>query len=264
MSKATGPKILFADIETLPLEVYTWGIWDVNVGINQIKHDWTVLSWSAKWQGSNEVLYEDVRGQTDLRNDALLLRGIWRLLDKADIVIWQNGKSFDHKKLNARFLLNGFKPPSPYKQIDTKQLASRHFAMTSNKLEFLAAKLNKKHLKSDHRKFVGFDLWKECMANNPAAFKEMEKYNRADVLALEELYNTLQAWDRTVDFNLYRSKDDHRCNCGSQAVQRRGLHVTTGGKFRRYQCSDCGAWTRGKDNLLSKEKRSKLRPAAKG
>ncbi len=254
------PRVLFCDIETLPLEVYTWGIWEVNVGLPMIKHDWSVLSWSAKWQGETTVMYQDVRGQKNLRDDKKILKGIWKLLNEADIVIWQNGKKFDHKKLNARFLLNGFKPPAPYKQIDTKQIASKHFAMTSNKLEFLAEKLNKKHRKDKHRKFDGFELWKECLAGNLEAFQEMEKYNRADVLALEELYDNLQAWDRSIDFNVFRDGIRIVCNCGSDRLQRRGRAVTAAGQFVRYQCMDCGAWTRSKNNLLSEAKRKSLKP----
>jgi hypothetical protein len=32
-----GPKIATLDIETCPLESYTWGLWKQNVGLNQIK-----------------------------------------------------------------------------------------------------------------------------------------------------------------------------------------------------------------------------------
>ena len=50
-----GPKILCFDIETLPLESYTWGLFDQNVGLNQIKTDWAALSIAAKWLGEDEV-----------------------------------------------------------------------------------------------------------------------------------------------------------------------------------------------------------------
>ena len=50
-----APKILLFDIETSPLEVYTFGLFDQNIGLNQIIKDWSVLSFSAKWAGSSEV-----------------------------------------------------------------------------------------------------------------------------------------------------------------------------------------------------------------
>lgn len=110
--------------------------------------------------------------------------------------------------------------------------------------------------------FGGFELWRECLAGNIKAWKEMEKYNKYDVLSLEELYTKLAPWDRTVDFNLYRSSTDTRCNCGSAKLERRGFNFTASGKFQKYQCKDCGAWCsdRGaKNNLLSKAKRVSLK-----
>lgn len=252
------PKVLFADIETLPLEVYAWGTFDQNIGLNQIKTDWTLLSWCAKWQGSKETFYQDVRKEKNVRNDKPILQGIWDLLNEADIVVWHYGSAFDHKKLNARFVLNGFRPPRPYKQIDTKKVASKHFGFTSNKLEYLTDKLNAKFHKSKHKKFDGFSLWRECMAKNPAAFKEMEKYNRLDVLSLEELYSTLQAWDQRHDFNVYHNAFHAICNCGSTNLRKEGFYYTKTGKFQQYACNDCGAWMSDKNNMLIKEKRKSL------
>lgn len=260
------PRILLADIETLPLEVYTWGLFDQNIGLNQVKSDWTVLSWSAKWFEEAPVFYEDVRNQKNIRDDKRILRGIWKLLDEADIVIWHYGTAFDHKKLNARFILNGFKPPAPYKQIDTKKIASKHFGFTSNKLEYLSDKINKKFKKSKHKKFEGFAMWRECMAGNIAAFKEMEAYNRLDVLSLEELYTNLQAWGTGVDFNVYRPETEYVCNCGSADFKKRGFNHTKSGKFQAFQCRSCGAWgsSKGKENnLLPEDKRAVLKGRGK-
>lgn len=109
------------------------------------------------------------------------------MLDEAEIVITQNGKKFDQKKLNARFILNGFQPPSSYKHIDTLCIARKHFGFTSNKLSQLTDKLCKKYKKLSHNNFPGFELWQECIKGNIEAWNEMEKYNRQDVLSLEEL-----------------------------------------------------------------------------
>lgn len=260
------PRILIADIETLPLEVWTWGMFDQNIGLNQIKSDWTVLSWSAKWLGEKKVMYDDVRNDK-ARDDKRVLRGIWELLDEADIVIWHYGSAFDHKKLNARFILNGFRPPSPYQQIDTKKLASKTFGFTSNKLEYLTESLNKKYKKSKHRKFAGFDMWRECMKGNIAAFNEMRDYNKLDVLSLEELYLKIIPWHNPVDFRVYTGTIRPQCTtCESTKLEARGFSFTKTGKFQRYQCKGCGAWQseRGaKNNLLSDEKRAALKGRGK-
>lgn len=235
----THNKVLIFDIETMPILANVWDIWQQNVPLNQIFKDWSVLSWSAKWYGEKEIMYADTRANRDLRDDRQILKGIWKLLDEADVVITQNGISFDTKKLNARFIIHGMKPPSPYRHIDTKRLAKKHFAFTSNRLEYMTDKLCAKYKKSKHRKYPGFELWKACEAGDLKAFKEMEAYNKMDVLSLEELYTKLQPWDNTVNF--MSTERTFKCNCGSRHFQSKGYRVTQAGRYKRYICQKCGA-----------------------
>lgn len=256
-----GPKILVYDVETAPILGYVWGLWENNLGLNQIKSDWYILSWSAKWLGSpaNEVMYMDSRNSKCIEDDTVILKGIWNLLDEADAVITQNGKNFDQKKLNARFILKGFQPPSSYKHIDTCQIAKKHFGFTSNKLEYMTDKLCKKYKKLKHEKFSGFEMWRECLAGNMEAWKEMEKYNKYDVLSLEELYAKLIPWsDDAVNFNLYSSDDKIICRCGAEDWKKQGYFYTSVSKFQRYRCRACGYETRSRKNLLSPEKKKSL------
>ena len=252
------PKILLVDIETAPILAHVWGLFDQNVSLNQVKSDWHLLSWSAKWLGDKEIMYMDQRKSKDVENDKNILKGIWELLDEADIVIGQNSIAFDTKKLNARFMVHKMGPPSPFRQIDTMRLAKKHFAFTSNKLAYMTEKFCTKYKKLEHKKFPGFELWSECLKGNLQAWKEMEKYNKHDVLALEELYLKLAPWGTGVDFSTFSSSLRPTCNCGSTDMQARGFNVTTAGKFQRYQCRACGAWCSSKDNLLSKVKRASL------
>ncbi len=248
------------DIETAPIEAYVWGLFDQNIGLNQIINDWTVLSWSAKWldDSANKIMYADQRKAKNIKNDKAILQQMWNLLDEADIVITQNGVRFDSKKLNARFVQHKMKPPSPYKHIDTFQIAKRVFGFTSNKLEYMTDKLciNYKKLTED-RKFPGFALWRECLKGNIKAWKEMERYNKYDVLSLEELYHILQPWHKTINFSAYTDSEIPTCNCGSTKFQKRGYEVTATGKFQRYQCQSCGKWHRGKENLTPKDIKKK-------
>ena len=243
----SGPKILCYDIETSPILGYVWQLWDQNVALNQIKDDWSVLSWGAKWYDPSnpKVMYMDQRDAKDINDDKKILKGIWDLLNEADIVVTQNGKKFDEKKLNARFIINGMKPPSSSKHIDTLVLAKRHFGFTSNKLEYMADKVNKKYKKLKHETFSGFELWKACLAGNLKAWKEMEKYNKHDVLSLEELYTRLRPWDNT-NYNLYYSDDNHHCSCGSTELVKNGFNYMSTGKYQRYECKKCGNEVREK------------------
>jgi len=256
-----GPKVLIFDIETAPILGHVWSLWENNVALNQIVSDWHVLSWSAKWLDDppNKIMYQDQRNARDVQDDKALLRGIWNLLDQADVVITQNGKSFDQKKLNARFILNKMQPPSSYKHIDTKVIAGKHFAFTSNKLEYMTDKLCTNYKKLKHKEFPGHEMWTECLKGNLRAWQEMEKYNKYDVLALEELYHILIPWDNSINFNLYHDGEEHVCKCGSTEHARNGFYYTANSKFQRYKCKQCGAETRDKVNLFSVEKRKSLK-----
>ena len=259
-SLSGAPKILTLDIETAPIIGKVWSLWQNNVGLNQIVNDWYVLSWSAKWLHEDHVMYEDKRDSWDNEDDAKILKHIWELLDEADIIVTQNGKKFDAKKLNARFILNGMSPPSSYKHIDTLQIAKRHFGFTSNKLEYMTDKLCKKYKKLKHGRFPGMELWNECMKGNQDAWNEMEEYNIYDVLSLEELLFILAPWTNILpNINVYHEEEEHRCLCGSTEWEHNGYAYTNLSKFDRFKCSNCGAESRGRTNLLTKEKRATLK-----
>lgn len=253
----TGPRVLIFDLETAPMLAYVWSLWDDNVPLDRLISDWYVLSWSAKWLGEKEIMYMDQRDAKDIEDDKKIMKGIWKLLDEADVVITQNGKRFDVPKLNTRFIMHGMQPPSPFKHIDTYQIAKRKFAFSSNKLAFLTSKLCAT-TKSDHKKFPGFSLWKACLNGDPAAWKEMEKYNKLDVSSLEELYYKISPWDKSVDLGPYWDANDPTCHCGSKSFIKFGYGFKPSGKFQRHRCKECGKTYLDKVNLLSKEKRSKI------
>jgi hypothetical protein len=256
-----GPKILLLDVETSPILAHVWGLWENDVALNQIERDWFILSFSAKWLGDaeNKIIYKDQRNAKDIEDDSILLKDIWTLMDHADVVVGQNSNKFDIKKLNARFILNGMQPPSSYKKIDTCVLAKKHFAFTSNKLEYLSENLCKKYKKLVDKKFTGFKLWSECLKGNIKAWREMERYNKLDVLSLEELYTKLIPWDNSLNFNLYTDDLDNVCKCGNKEFKKNGYAYTASGKFQRFKCVSCGSETRDKKNLLTKEKKASLR-----
>jgi hypothetical protein len=257
----TGPKILLLDIETAPMLGYVWSLWENNVALNQLHSDWYILSWSAKWLGSPEdqVMYMDQRNEKNIEDDSKILRVIWDLLDEADIVLTQNGIKFDIPKLNARFIQHGFPPPSSFRHIDTARIARARFGFTSNKLEYMTDKLCVKYKKSKHKKFEGFSLWKECMVGNLEAWKEMEEYNKYDVLSLEELYTKLAPWDKTINFNVYNNDFISRCSCGSSEFKEAGFHYTNRAKYKKHVCVICGKEHRDTENLLTKEKRKSMK-----
>lgn len=259
MSKNKSPRILVIDIETSPIVSYTWGLFDQNVALNQVVEDWSILSYCAKVLGEDKIYYADQSKAKDKRNDKKLLQGLWKLLDEADIVIGQNSIAFDVKKIKARMVIHGMKPPSSFEQLDTMRIAKKHFNFTSNKLEYLSKTLCTKHKKLTHKKFAGFELWKECLKGNKQAWAEMKAYNIEDVLATEELYLKLQPYDNSLNYNLYDDSETTVCSCGSTHFKKNGYKYTSAGKYQRYVCKQCGTESRNRINLFSKEKKASLR-----
>lgn len=254
-----SPAIITLDIETSPIQAFTWGIWQQNIGLGQIIRDWSILSFTAKTLGQKAIRYADVSEQEDLYDDSALMTLIWEELDNADIVVTQNGKRFDHRKINARFLTLGMPPPSPFKMIDTKVEAAKLAMFTSNKLEWLAQVLTDEP-KDKHKEFPGFELWRECLAGNPKAWAAMRKYNPRDVVATEKLYLRLRPWiENHPNVANFTDGDKLACpKCGSEHLHKRGYARTQVGLYHRYQCGSCGGWSRSRYTINSKEKRLAL------
>jgi len=253
------PKVLIVDIETSPIISYTWGLFDQTVGLNQVLQDWNILSYAAKFLGEKKVYYNDQSKAKDVYNDKKLLEELWKLLDEADVVIGQNSVAFDIKRIKARMLIHGMKPPSSFKQLDTMLIAKKHFNFTSNKLEYLSKTLCTKHKKLNHNKFAGFDLWKECLKGNKSAWSQMKRYNIEDVLSTEELYLKLQPYDNSLNYNLYTDDITNVCSCGSTNFKKNGYKYTSVGRYQRYVCLDCGSESKDRVNLFSKEKKASLK-----
>jgi hypothetical protein len=117
-----------------------------------------------------------------------------------------------------------------------------------------------KYKKKKHKKFPGHELWTECLKGNIDAWNDMKEYNMYDVLSLEELYDILAPWhgNSGVNFNLYNDDETNVCKCGSDVFTKNGFYRTNVGKFQRLKCKKCGAETRERKNLFSKEKRETL------
>lgn len=262
LRKLNLPKVLVFDIETAPMLGRIWKLWDNNLSLSQVESDWHLLSWSAKWLGDppDKVMYMDQRNAKNIEDDTELLEELWKLLDKADMTLTQNGVAFDHKKINARFILKGFQPPSSCKQIDTKKIAKKHFGFTSNSLEYMTSNLCKKFKKSTHAKYSGYSMWKECLAGNIEAWNEMEMYNKLDVLSLEELYvEHFAAWDNSINFNVLHDKNATVCTCGNTEFRKAGFHYTKTNKFQKYKCTDCGYEIRDRQGSHTPKKTKKLK-----
>lgn len=235
-------KILFADIETSPNLAYVWGIWEQNISLSQMVNCSTTLCWAAKWLGKKQIFFDSVYESTSQE----MLKRIHKLLDEADVVVHYNGKKFDVPTLNKEFLLYGMKPPRPYKQIDMLQVSRGNFRFQSQKMDYVSQQL-KLGKKTAHE---GFQLWVKCMAMEADAWRRMKKYNKNDVVMLEDIYLVMRPWIKNhPNWNLYNPAPNGTLacpRCGSTKLKLQDKNaVTVGGVYAQYKCGCCGGWSRG-------------------
>lgn len=229
--------VLLLDIETSPNKAFVWGLWDQNIGTNQIIDSSEVMCWSAKWLGEKEVMFDATWKSGKKR----MLRRIRDLINEADVVVHYNGKKFDIPVLNRAFLLQKMAPPSPYKQVDLLKVSRSEFKFQSHKLDFVSKTLGH----GGKVKHEGFQLWVDCMNGVPEAHRKMEKYNKGDVEQLEKVYYDFRPWIKNHPNHGLYSGTAVCTHCGSSNYQARGLARTKSVTYQRYQCKACGGWFKG-------------------
>lgn len=256
--KPRHAKILLLDIETFPIVGYVWDIWKQNLAPCQIIKDRAMISWSAKWLFSPDILSDCVTPDEALiRDDKRISKSIWDLMNDADVTIAHNGNAFDTKMLNTRFLINHMNPPSPYQVIDTLLQARSQFNFTSNKLDFIGTILeNQKKLQTD------FSLWEMCDNGRQDALNYMVKYNKYDITLLENAYLHLRPWMKShPNMGLLMEADEMVCGiCGSSDLTEieHCTYNTMVGSYTAYRCGECGSTPHAKNNQICKNKRDVL------
>lgn len=238
-------KVLFLDIETAPNTAYVWGLHKENIPLARLIDSGYVLCWSAFWMHEPAVIkYSDIR-----QGERNMLKAAHDLLDEADVVIHYYGSNFDIPTLNKEFAKHGMLPPAPYKQIDLYKVVKANFRLPSYKLDYVAEFLGL----GNKVRHEGFEMWIKCMHNDPQAWDNMRNYNIVDVELLGKVYPVLRPWVKNhPNVGVYNEQNDVCPNCGGHHLERRGFAHTQVGKYQRYQCKDCGTWSRGKQNVAIK------------
>ncbi len=253
-------KILILDIETAPETAYIWKRFKETIGQTQIKESGYLLCMAWSWLDEpvqSISLYNNRSWKRGRRNDDYnIIKKAHELLNEADIVVGHNIRSFDMATINARFAYYGLTPPAPYKICDTLEVLRKRFRLPSNSLESASNYFN-----IEVKEKQPFTLWRDCMNGLPEAWERMVTYCEHDVKVTEQLYVKIRPWsDRHPNMGLYdESGNQVTCvHCGSSNLERRGIQRTTTLTYQRYQCRDCGGWSRSRkcikqrrDNILT-------------
>ena len=249
-----GMKILGIDIETAPHTAFVWGLFKQNISTTQMLETGRVLCFSAQWYHSpfSEPMFfseyhDGHRNMVQKAHD---------LLSEADAIVHYNGARFDTPMLNREFIKAGLGPPAPFTEIDLIRTARKRFRFASNRLDNLLKELGIGE-KVSHR---GFKLWVDCMKGDPDAWEEMRTYNYGDVTEMRKLYDMMLPWITThPNHALHGGGSEPQCpNCGGTDLQKRGFARTKTQRYRRFQCQNCGTWTRERYSSVSPDERKSI------
>lgn len=249
-------KVLFYDIETAPLLAHVWHPFGDYVGVDQMVNSSFMLTWSAKWEDSDEVMSDRLTSKEAIaQDDERIVKSLAKLIREADVVVAHNGDRFDLPNVNKRLMLLGLEPLGPTQTIDTLKLAKKNFKLEMNRLDYLAREMGLgRKIKTD------FDLWKNCYVGDVSALKEMEEYNKHDVVILQQVFERMKPYVQRLT-RMAEAEHDHQflcTNCGAEGrsnFQARGFYRTQASTFRKYQCQSCKRYHRERVSLPAKRAR---------
>lgn len=242
------PKILVFDIESAPMKAFVWKRFKENISLDQTISESYMLCWAAKWLFDVKVMGDTLTPEEAIKeDDSRIVASLYKLIDEADIICAYNGKSFDIPYMNQRFLIYGYPPYTPTQVIDPYETAKTVFRFSSNKMDNLATQLGLQNkIKTD------FNLWKGCTEGNKECLDDMLKYNKQDVVVLEEIYLKILPWIKNhPNISNYLENKCTCVKCGSTNISVvEGKHFfTPSGVYKLHRCNDCGAIFRDKKNL---------------
>lgn len=258
-NKGTPAKIWICDIETAQMIVKVWSLrqYGKYIDYRRIVKDWFIMMWAGKWGLSNEVLGECVTPEEAIaRDDRRILEPLWDIIDTADILIGHNYKSFDDRKIKARFLKHGKLPPSPYQIVDTLKHSQKEFATSSHKLDYLTG-----YLELPQKFETDIDLWDRCEEGNQEALNEMFEYCKNDVVINEQVYWEILPWMKShPNIGLYGDMKEETCpNCGGTNLEETDkFYITPVNKFPVVRCLGCGKPSHSRKTVVNQERRSHL------
>jgi hypothetical protein len=231
-----NPRILHLDIETRPAMAFVWGLFDVNIALNQVIDPGGTLCFGAKWHGERKMMfYSDWQ-----HGHEEMIRAAHALFQEADAIVTYNGDRFDLPKLHGEFLLADLPPPAPPTSIDVYKHVKK-LGLLSNKLAFVGPLLTDE----GKLKHEGMELWTKVLDGCEKAQRKMQRYCSQDVRLLEKVYERVKPYIRNHP-HLHKTPPHHCGSCGSGRVHVSKYRRTKAFKIQQLHCQDCGSYFDGK------------------
>lgn len=234
--KNEGKSLLFIDIETKPLKTWAWKIgYDLNISHDFLIEDTAVISVGWKKEGDKKVSYRTWDKQ---HNDKTLLKETIEVINKADIVVAQNGIEFDLSTLQWRANVHQLPAIRDITVFDTLKLSRKAFKNPSHKLDYrssvygLGGKIP-----------MRFQHWLDVINDKPGALKYMVDYMCKDVDDLQALFWRELPYYKKLPASLamlINGTREHCPRCASGRQAKYNIIVAKVNRKQGYECNTCG------------------------
>ena len=248
--KQPKPRMAILDIETSHDILASFGLKEQYHSPENILADWYIICARWKWHGGSKiygscVLDDMKRFKKDCADDYVVVKDMYDLFSDVDVVIGHNVKTFDWRKFYARLMYYRMKPlPAPI-FIDTLKESRKLIAPSSHSLKHLSRYYNLTP-KMEPSRGMGLKILK----GDIAATKECYKYCGGDIKTTEEFFDLIAPHliNSPLNHNLWRADGIDCCvSCGGEHLTAStGARTTRTGRYRRWQCQDCGKYMQAK------------------
>lgn len=204
-----------------------------------------ILTFGSKFvgEGKVEVLRnDDYPGKDIIARERNLLIDISAKILEADALLGHYSNLYDYPFINSRLIYHKLPvlPPS-MPQLDTWKVARYRLKLHNNRLNSLSTFLGTE----EEKNAIKPEQWIRALSGHRPSMDYIVEHNRRDVVVLEESYLRIRAL--ITDHPNKGLVDGHGgCSvCGSLILQKRGFHITRTRKYQRFQCQNCGGWSKG-------------------
>lgn len=274
MTKSTEPRILFFDLESLPLKARIWQPGKQFVGHKQLLHKfemWDLICIQYCWNDNKavKVLRYDKDGGTKG-----VIEKFDKLIREADHCIGKNSDRFDIKILNSLRMLHNLPGIPEWNKYcdDLEKQMRRYFRLPSQSLDYISrmcgiggkhsmemgdwvAIQDSRELKNiqlsgitgKSLKIISMHMFNKIPSvvfrEGREALEKMCIYGAKDTEDTRTLWNYLsQHFDAKFNMAVFKG-EAHACKtCGSDKIHKNGTRVSGKTKYQAFHCGEHGGY----------------------
>lgn len=206
-----------------------------------------ILCFGYKWLGERQAHVLSVadfpRFHQDPSDDRELVRAAYDILESADLWVTWYGKRFDvplmatrlldHREALKRHIL----PPMPH--VDGWEIARYRMKLHSNRLASVSTFLD-----VEEKTPIRPRVWRRALSGHRPSLQYVIDHCEQDCVVLEDVYQIIRPLLTTHPSVAVMDGRAGCPVCGHDQLKKRGTQVALTRRYQRFQCRNCGTWTR--------------------